>query len=616
MNILRFLKSASRKLDLLKHLKFQQKLLLSYSIIIVTFLLIVGYGIYYYSAYTIRNEVLNYVKISAQQINKNIDAYINELFRLSSMTFSDEELQKILKNTGKAKSVTEQLRDNSYILSFLFNIYILRPDLYSVYLITNNGEIYLEGYSRYINNSYDVKKENWYARLEENPKSMLIVGPRNSAQALRIIDEKLVFTIVRKIISSDGQSLGTIILDTNYETFRNIFIPLETEQKAQIVLLNDKRELVYNSKSYEKKNNDWIDDFRNNYKIDKDGGQFVGININNEKVLAIVDKSAYTDWDIVMAIPESQILKKINSVRDFIIVLILISIGVLIFLYFFVSSAVVMPVKKLTGLMKKVENGDFSVSMSIESDDEIGELSKGFNNMISKINLLLKKTIEFEVRNKESEFKALQSQINPHFLYNTLESIRMKCIVKKEVEIAEVINTLGNLFRLSIDRGEILVSVKDELEHVLSYMTIQNFRYDNKYKLIIDMDDDLADYKVFKLMLQPLVENSIYHGLEMKPDDGYIIIKIYLLENELNILIEDNGLGMNEKTYNALVNALSENSKPMDKRSVGLSNVNERIKLFFGNEYGINIWSRENEGTKIEIKMPAFKDKSEVKLFV
>lgn len=583
---------------------------------IISFLVIAGYGTYYYSAYTIRNEVLDFAHISAQQINKNIDTYIDELFRLSAMTFSDEELQRILKNSKKEKTAVEQVKDGSYIMSFLFNIYSFRPDLYSVCLITNTGEIYTEGFNRYINNFYDVKKEGWYSKLEENPKKILIIGPRISFQTMGENKERHVFTIVRKIVNSEGQMLGTVILDTKYETFRNIFIKLEKDQKAQIILLNENKKVMYNSREDQVDQNKWIESTSQGYDTSFKSGQFFKVSINNENNLAIIDRSDYTGWDVIMAVPEVQLFGKINHLRNFIIVLILLCICVSVFVYIFIASAVTSPVRKLTSLMKSVENGDFSVSMHIESDDEIGELGRGFNNMISRINLLLKKMVESEVRKKEAEYKALQSQINPHFLYNTLESIRMKCIVKRELEIAEVISTLGNLFRLSIDRGENFVTVRDELEHVHSYMSIQNFRFDDKYKLYIDVDKELMDYKLFKLMLQPLVENSIYHGLEMKPEEGYIRIKIVLESGILHILIEDNGMGMDQATYEALEMTLSNNLEPKDRRSVGLRNVHERIRLLFGKDFGICLWSKENEGTKIKISIPAFKDINEVKFNV
>lgn len=314
-----------------------------------------------------------------------------------------------------------------------------------------------------------------------------------------------------------------------------------------------------------------------------------------------------------MMIPESSLFSRINTMSRFMVLIFIASIILSLLFSSMISSAVLRPIKKLTQLMSRVEKGDFSVSVKVAGDNEIGALGHGFNTMISEINGLINKTIEFEVRNKESEYKALQSQINPHFLYNTLESIRMRCIVKKELELAEIINTLGSLFRLSIDRGERFAPLNDELEHVKSYMKIQNFRYEDKFSLNLHVPGDLLDCMVFKLMLQPLVENCIFHGLEMKPEDGRIDVRVKLVEEDLRIEIEDNGLGINEDTLRKLNDMLENREDYKTKQSIGLRNVHDRIRLFFGDPYGLQIESKEGSGTLITICMPAFKNERDIR---
>lgn len=604
----KFIKNANCCLN---NLSFQKKLIMLYSTMMILFLFAVGYSIYYYTAFTIKSEVVNFAEISARQISKSVDGYVDEMSRLSSMTLTDGKLMKIMKNAEKKKSSVEEMDNYEYILGFLFNIYTFSSDLYSVNLITNNGKVYSEFISDN-NSSYDIKKEDWYAQFAKNPAKPLFIGPRLTTMLTGPGNGKQVISVVRRILTPDGIVVGTIMIDKKYESFRDIFSEIENERKAQVLVLDDKR-VLYNSAGSSEKYLGWIDSIKINTSS---SAQYQRVNVDGEMNLVVVAKSSYTGWNTIMAVPEKQLLSNINRIKFFVIILVFISTIISVLIYFVISSEVTKPVKKLTALMKRVEEGDFTVSADVQSNDEIGKLGRGFNHMISKINLLLKKMVDLEVRKKESEYKALQSQINPHFLYNTLESIRMKCIVKGEREIAEVINTLGILFRLSIDREDNFATVKDELEHVRHYMTIQNFRYDNKFKLIINVDKELMHYRIFKLMLQPLVENSILHGLEMKPDDGYIKIDMSMNEGVLHIDISDNGLGMNNEEYDNLMKILQDIQEGDVRRSVGMRNVNERIKIFFGDEYGLSVMSRVNEGTTINIRMPAFIDETEVKLFV
>lgn len=601
----------------LKHLKFRTRLLVSYLLLVALFVVAVGAGLYYYSAIVIKEEVINFASISVQQINKNVDRYIEELSRLSSITISDQKLQEVLKSTSYAKSTLQRMNDSNYIFNFLFNLYSFRPGIYSLYLVTNTGEAYVEGFNRYIETDYDITEEPWYQELIKSPRKLYVIGPREAPHIYRSGSPVPVFSVAKRIIGIDGASLGTIIINIEYKSFKDLFVDLEKDHKAKVVAFNPhEKRILYNSDpggdsgnflSYLNQNyeriisNDGIDHFTDDKGI---------------RTLIISDSSQYTGWDTVMFVSEAELYKKLVNIRTFLFLLLSVCVIAIIVLSSIISSAVTKPVRKLTELMGKVEMGNFNVTMDIDSNDEIGRLSRGFNSMISRINTLVNQMVEVEIKTKESELMALQSQINPHFLYNTLESIRMRCIVKKERDIAKIIHTLGNLFKLSIDRGEKLVPLRDEIEHIKSYVAIQNFRYDNKYKLIIEADELLMDYMVPKLILQPLVENSIYHGLEIMPGNGLVRVKINNEDGVLRIIIEDNGLGMDEEHLLAIQALLVNKTDQGDKRGIGLRNVNDRIRLFFGSKYGLDIQSRENQGTRVTIALPAFKDKNEVKLYV
>lgn len=321
------------------------------------------------------------------------------------MTLTDGKLIKLLEKSGKKKSVVEDIDEYNYILSFLFNIYNFNSDLYSVYLITNEGQIYTE-FNRYGSFTYDIRKEAWYPKLEKSGNNALVIGPRVTNSTIGSKAEKQVFTLARRIYSYDGRVLGTLILDKTYKSFSNIFSEIEIEKKAQVIIRDRNKTVLYNSARANLKSSSWINSIDDRAGRDSSDNKYSRINVDGKMQLVVVDRSPYTGWDVIMAVPESNLLKNITNIRYVVIILILISILISVIIYFFLSSAVTKPVKKLTGLMKLVETGDFSVSANIHSKDEIGELAKGFNNMISRINLLLKRMVDLEVRKKEFKITA------------------------------------------------------------------------------------------------------------------------------------------------------------------------------------------------------------------
>lgn len=583
----------------LSSLTLRSKLLLAFVFSMILSFCIAGYGSYYYVSQSTSEDVKNLAEISVSQINKNIDTYIDELYRLTSMALSDEELHTAIKNAESANNASEKLSSTQKIFQFLYNIYLYRTDLYSVCLQTPSGELYSRGFSQFLGDSSTFSQEPWYLQIKNDPSiNFLIVGHRISKQNVGLSNQKEVFTVARRVIDTNGRFLGILILDTKFETFQNILKELEREQNAQVFLQDQNQKILYTS------NTKFLEEFSSLQNIDHNLYSVIS-NLSNE-----------THWTVTMVIPRAQLFTNANDMFKSVLTLIIICLGCSILLYGIISYAITQPIKALIRSMRQVEKGDFSVCIHSSAHDEIGELSDGFNHMTKQIDHLLNKMVEFEIRDKESEYMILQSQINPHFLYNTLEVIRMKCIIHKEPEIAEAINTLSNLFRLSISRREHFVPLKEEIEHVKSYISIQNFRFDNKYHLSVHVDELLLEFKVFKLMLQPLVENSVFHGLELKPGDGHIDISVQLNEAELCIEISDDGVGINPERLGELRSFLENPKGHKDNQSIGLRNVHERIQLFFGKKYGLQIWSHEHMGTKIIITMPAFLDENEVDFHV
>lgn len=258
--------------------------------------------------------------------------------------------------------------------------------------------------------------------------------------------------------------------------------------------------------------------------------------------------------------------------------------------------------------MNEVVVGNFTLSDCISGKDEIGELHRSLKIMVDSINKLIHEVYEVNLqkeqlnnRQKQAEFKMLASQINPHFLFNILENIRMKAYCAGQEELAAIVKMLAKIMRRNLEVGSEPVSLKSEIDLVISYLEIQKFRLGERINYEIDTMCNVNNYKILPLLLQPIVENAVIHGLEGEQGKGNI--SILEGEMELTILVEDDGAGIDSTRLNCILKLLNDFDKNSEK-SIGLSNVNQRIKLYYGDKYGIKIYSEVNEGTKVFLKIP------------
>ncbi|MDQ6421861.1 sensor histidine kinase [Paenibacillus sp. LHD-117] len=322
---------------------------------------------------------------------------------------------------------------------------------------------------------------------------------------------------------------------------------------------------------------------------------------------------------IVSMIPKEALMRDMNAVRLFFIAVFLFGSVVLLVLFGIIAGNILLPLKKLMMFMNMLKRGDLGKLKSrIDLDGyvEISLMANEFNHMLNQIDALTRELLNTnaalygaELEKKKSELAYLRSQINPHFLYNTLEMIKGMAAVKGAQEIREAASSLGRIFRYSI-KGEGIVPLHTELSIVESYLQIQRMRFGSRFIFTFDIDGNALQCQVPKMILQPIVENAVYHGLEPKEQHGILKIKAYLDErNDLIVVVEDDGVGMEPERLAALRNALSDEQykRQLDGEgggSIGFSNVNARIKLTCGSDYGLEVVSAENAGTRVRVKLP------------
>jgi len=326
--------------------------------------------------------------------------------------------------------------------------------------------------------------------------------------------------------------------------------------------------------------------------------------LRGDKRTVVIKTVGYTGWRIVGITPHKNL--SLNSVKTklffaFVIGFILFAIALV---NSYISAKITDPIKELEKSVMDLEDGNLGVEVYTGGSYEIEHLGKSVKKMAVRMqNLMDDIVIEHEAKRK-SEFDTLQSQINPHFLYNTLDIIVWMIENDKPDEAVRAVTALARFFRISLSKGKTLITVRDELEHVRNYLTIQNMRFKNKFTYTIEAQEDVKNLSSIKLILQPLVENSIYHGMEFMDGEGLIEIKAWKEADDLYISVGDNGLGMKQ---NIVDNLMSETKHVSSKRGsgIGVKNVNERIKIYFGEQYGIDIQSEPDEGTLIIVHLPA-----------
>ena len=413
-----------------------------------------------------------------------------------------------------------------------------------------------------------------------------------------------VVSLSRSVDINDGSTSGSgvLLVDMKYSVLEDMLERInETSSGIYYYLCSRDGEIIYHPRWTEinrglfKEKNNRVASYEDGiYEMKTDG----------QKENIVVGSVAYTGWKLIGVVPESVQETSINKFRYYIITTILILVMMLLQVNRFISRKISRPIRELDESVKAYEAGAMP-DIYIGGSAEIRHLGYSVQKSYEQIEALMKEIIQQQTERRKSELDALQSQINPHFLYNTLESITWMIEAQRNKEAVVMISELAKLLRVSLSRGKTIISIGDELQHSRSYMNIQRVRYKERFKVEFLIDEEIKNYCIVKLVIQPLLENAIYYGVGNmdEDDDGQILIRGEKKGEDIYISIEDNGMGMPEDIRS---NILTDNSKvPKHGSGVGVINVHSRISLMFGPEYGLEVYSELDEGTKVVIHIPA-----------
>ncbi|MCM8900209.1 sensor histidine kinase [Caldicoprobacter algeriensis] len=572
------------------NLKINQKLIimfLSISLILITtgfVALQLSFSIYEEQLYRQSAEFLIL-------LSEMVDIRLNKIQQISFDILSSKEVQEylaIVRRDGNSYNQYEVLNNfNKKMLTWFFN----ESYISSINIVDIKDNQYSWGRNTV---RIDPERLDFIRKQAIRRKGgMVWIGP--SAFDHFIVAAR----VVRSIPNLELENLGLIIIRIDPEKLFNNFSnrKLTSEDELNFAILSSDGVI------YQKNNHQFLFD-ELIYRMNKKMGYFID-NIQGEKYLITYVTSQWTNWKFVNLLPYTSIFKNIIAVHT---ILVLVYVGIfmlVIYLSFLFSSEITKPFKRLTNKMKMVEKGEFEKIAQMGANikrqgDEIAELEYNFHLMVDKINTLIKENYLKQIAIKESQFKALQAQINPHFLYNTLDSINWMARFNKQYQIASMVKALGSLLRNSISNKSEIIPLKEEMKILEDYIIIQKYRYGERLKFSMDIPQEYWEYMIPKLSLQPIVENSIQYGLEKIL--GVCEIKIWVepLEKGLKIWVEDNGPGMDKD----FVEKLNRGEIEPRGSGIGIKNINERIKIIFGMEYGVNVTSVLGEGTKVCIFIP------------
>ena len=451
----------------------------------------------------------------------------------------------------------------------------------------------------------DVTGQDWYKNAESAIENVHFSVPHiQNLYEDGLYRYHWVVSLSRYVDINDGEipGSGVLLVDMKYSVIEDVLKQInDSSEGIYYYMISRDGQMIYHPRKTEMARGLFEE---NSLKASGYEEGTYEITTDGHKESVVVGNIAYTGWKLIGVVPESVQTARINNFRYYIFTTIMVLMMMLLEGNRLISRKISKPIRKLDESVKTYEAGG-KPDIYIGGSSEIRHLGYSVQRSYERIETLMGEIIRQQNERRKSELDALQSQINPHFLYNTLESITWMVEAQKNEEAVIMISELAKLLRVSLSRGKTIIPVKDELQHSRSYMNIQLARYKERFKTEFRIEEEIENCCIVKLVIQPILENAIYYGVGNmdEDDDGMIIVSGKKKDEDILITIEDNGMGMREEV---LENILTDNSKvPKHGSGVGVINVHSRIRLMFGEEYGLSIESEPDEGTRVTIRIPA-----------
>ncbi|WP_408011662.1 sensor histidine kinase [Pseudalkalibacillus sp. A8] len=530
--------------------------------------------------YQMIDQVWNNIEILIQE-NKNIMYYLAN--------------EDVIEQFMKEKKPSEKLK-----MAANEKIYLYKERHQEI-----AGIILVNQYDKYISNEMHrfsrdpLTKESWYIRAIQSPEKIQLISKPIGRNLKNISNYPVnnVLSLAKAVENpSTKEVIGVILVDLKLDFMKNVIEQIKLGKSGFVFIMDKEGKVVYSPV------NPIVYRIHPNW-IQKKVSPPIEKEIDNDNFQIIYNTVPDIGWKIVGVFSIDKTTEVVSKVQGFTLIIAIITLIISSIVSLIFASTITKPLKKLKTLMGNVEEGRFDLRFHSKYNDEIGQLGNSYNRMIQEIEGLIDLVYKEQKSKKEAELKILQAQIKPHFLYNTLDTIQWMAMEYKANKIVEMVNALTTLFRIGLNKGNEFITVEEEVEHIKSYLTIQMTRYESKIEYELDVDETVKNYQVLKLILQPLVENAIYHGIRNKRGKGKISISIWNKDHTLMLSVKDTGIGIKKDVLHRLNHSLI-NVSGEHKKGYGLFNVNERIKLSYGSQYGLEVYSEYNIGTTVIAVLP------------
>ncbi len=533
------------------------------------------------------------------QVSNSMDVYVGTIEKMANyiqMDLKDSPLFH-MRSDLDADWQTESAK----IRAILENIAGSHHEVAGILVASKNDMYVSTGMSRISRDPFE--EESWYRQAAGAPDEIqlisVVTGRNIVTNRSYSVDD--VFSLAKAVQDPHtGEVLGVVLFDIRHDIIQKSIKGATIGEKGFVFVTDENDNIVYTPV------NDVV--YRVNPQWLRDGNMPVNARIQGGSYQIRSELSGYTGWRTVGVFSMDEVMAGVNTIIYILIASIIISLILIVTVSFHMGRTMTQPILRLKQLMKRAESGDLSVRFDSPYNDEIGALGWSFNHMIEQIDNLIH-MVYVEQKNKRlAEMKSLQEQIKPHFLYNTLDTISWMARDYEAEDIVKLVDALTNMFRIGLSHGNDIITVQEEITHVSNYLYIQKIRYKDRLNYEIHVEESLYPYKVPKLILQPLVENAIYHGIKAKRGGGTVYVSGEARGKSMILTIRDNGAGMPQEKVEELNRRMSEHSELDEKTSFGMFYIRERIQLCYGEQYGVRVESQLGEGTCVTITLPRDKE--------
>lgn len=584
----------------------RSKIFLSFSLIFILSLGTVSLLWYQQSTQATTKLVKNYTYELIKEANENFELTLKDIDYLSTViSLNQPNVIDVLANPSSGTSYEQLLLDRR-LNDFIASLYGYKYYISSILIVGRNGKSYSQGTTL---SAEEVRRQPWYHDLIHNRTNRIFLKTHSfihAGQAAFFPSQNVIS--VARAIKYDNEVLGVVVIDFRYDIVQKTF-STKIPHQSTLFVIDQNGAFVYHPDNLRLNSSIQHTVFRKLLSQIRGGEGHFTTRINGADQFVVFYRSNYTQWTTIGIISKkglmSDALKTTNQtlyISLFTLIIVLLAANI-------IAMTITVNIDRLRDAMKDVGRGKLNVNVVIRTGDEIEELSRGFNTMVNEINQLLNDVKRKERQKRLAELKAFQAQINPHFLSNTLNTVRWLANAQKADNISSLVTSLIQLLQVSMGEED-FISIRRELEYVKDYLNIQEYRYCNKFKIQYEIEPALLDCLIPKFILQPIVENSLIHGIEPLDGQGLIVVKGYIEGDQIKLIVTDNGVGIPPDKLATLLRE-EQNKDRMRFNSIGICNVAERIKMYFGGDYGLQIESVPGLFTTVTITMPFIKERGE-----